>query len=178
VANCKIDCRSPEYNKLRETWKKSYPHIDEDLEDAFKAIRKNVDAKNCRIVPRHGTGVVLRKYRQNSIDIARGASYGWRLHAIHDEESNTLYPILVYPKTVWEDASTERILAAIEELLATLRSGATEKAEQALEAACPNCGESTRLVRRVPFLECPDCQRAYRQELDDCGKWQLVIASD
>jgi hypothetical protein len=174
VPGCKIDCRSPQYNTLLEKWKPDYPHIDNDLEDAFKSIRKNVDAKNCRVVPRHGTGVILRKYRQNSTDIGRGASYGWRIHAIHDEATGTLYPILIYPKTVWSDASTGTIIAAINQMVAILKDGET-KPQHATEPSCPNCGEQAILVRKTVLLECPDCQRAYRRELDDAGIWILVL---
>lgn len=176
MPGCKIDCRSPQYNILRETWKRSFPHIDDDLEEAFKSIRKNVDAKNCRIVPRHGTGVVLRKYRQNSTDIARGARYGWRIHAIHDEATGTLYPILIYPKTVWSDASSDQILGAIQQIQEILKGGET-KPELAVEPSCPNCGQEVILLRKVALLECPDCQRAYRRELNDVGTWILVAVS-
>lgn len=176
VPGCKVDCRSPQFNQLCKHWKSAYPHIERDLEEAFKAIRENVEAKNCRVVPRHGTGVTVHKYRQNSSDIGRGASYGWRIQAIYDRQSGVLYPILVYPKTAWQDASDETIVAAINELLAVLtpkHSAAIGPPESTPAHACPNCGPAVFLVRISDVLECPDCQRAYREVVTESGATEL-----
>ena len=121
VPGCNVDCRSPQFNQLCKHWKATYPNIEKDLEEAFQAIRQDVKAKKRRVVPRHGTGVILHKYRQNSSDIGRGASYGWRIQAIYYPQTGVLYPILVYPKTAWADASDEATRAAIKELLDVLK---------------------------------------------------------
>jgi hypothetical protein len=76
-----------------------------------------------------------------------------------------LYPILVYPKTAWADASDETTLAAIKELLDALKpKGSPEPAEPKAASQCPNCGPAFVLVRNLDdTMKCPDCQRAYRE---------------
>ncbi|MBI3696387.1 MAG: hypothetical protein HY238_16310 [Acidobacteria bacterium] len=101
----------------------AYPHIDKDLEAAFKAISGNREANQCRRVPRCGNPSVF-KYRQKSTDIGRGASYGWRIIAYYHQPANVLYPILVYPKTEWSDVSTDLVKKALAEII-----GALEKAK-------------------------------------------------
>ena len=66
----------------------------------------------------------LYKYRQNSSDIRRGASYGWRIIAFYERSRSILYPIVVYPKTKWEDVNISLVEQAVRELRSILGSKA------------------------------------------------------
>jgi hypothetical protein len=117
LAECIVDRdSSPQFKALRDRWKREYPHVDSDLKKAFDAIEKDFrSAKNAWRV-KAGTSFEVYKYRQNSEDIKRGSAYGWRIVALYDKRRNTLYPILVYPKTVMDDASDASIENAIREI--------------------------------------------------------------
>jgi hypothetical protein len=110
---------SPQFRQLRENWKRNgYPNIDTDLADAFKAITENIQAKKGARIQAGPIGgeVEVYKYRQNSTDIQRGASYGWRIIALLHKPSGTMYPIIVYPKTQWSNASPATMAAAVKEI--------------------------------------------------------------
>jgi hypothetical protein len=117
LPGCKVDDKaSPQFNRLRKQWRcGGYPQIDKDLKQAFEAISENILAKKARRV-QAGSNVVCYKYRQNSSDIRRGENYGWRIYALYDVMTATLYPIIVYPKQAWDNADTATILAAIREI--------------------------------------------------------------
>jgi hypothetical protein len=108
-----------QFKKLCDRWRKSYPKIDKDLDAAFASISENILANNGWRI-QAGDGVEVYKYRQNSSDIRRGQSYGWRIDALYDKNSGTMYPIIVYPKTEWEDADTATVKAGIREILTFL----------------------------------------------------------
>jgi hypothetical protein len=116
LAVCTIDAdASPQFQKLRDHWRRSYPHIDTDLEAAFKSIRQNIQACGAWRI-QAGAVIEAYKYRQNSKDIKRGASYGWRIIALFHKPTAVMYPILVYPKTAWENAGDAAISAAVKEM--------------------------------------------------------------
>lgn len=116
MAGCRINgTSSPQFNKLREHWKRVYPHIDDDLSEAFRAIGENMNANKASRL-QSGPNLEVYKYRQNSSDIKRGAKYGWRIIALYEKSTGTLYPILVYPKPVWSDANKNTVSEAIREI--------------------------------------------------------------
>jgi len=116
LAGCRVNSEaSPQFNKLREHWKRSYPHIDDDLALAFSSISQDILACSAFRL-KAGALVEVYKYRQNSKDIRRGAKYGWRVLALYHKPSNVVYPILVYPKTVWEDANNAVVDEAVKEM--------------------------------------------------------------
>ena len=122
MSGCKIDSEaSPQFKKLRERWKKSgYLSVDADLEEAFSNIRKNIQANHCSRVPRFGEvlkGYHLLKYRQKDRASREGASGGWRILALYDPTTDTLYPIIVFPKKAMENADEDTINDAVTELL-------------------------------------------------------------
>ena len=116
MPGCRIDHEaSPQFKKLCEHWRRTYPHIHSDLEDAFQSIRQNINAKDARRY--QGTSALeVYKYRQNSKDIRRGARYGWRIYCLYEKERGILYPIFVYPKPALANASDSDIKAAIREV--------------------------------------------------------------
>jgi hypothetical protein len=120
VAAHRVDpTKSPHFTKLVARWKKDYRHIQDDLDKLFAAIGKDLHAASAWRV-QAGTNVEVYKYKQNSSDIRRGASYGWRVIALFDKKTATLYPILVWPKTAWGDAGNDLYDSAIEEVLGIL----------------------------------------------------------
>lgn len=62
----------------------------------------------------------LFKYRQKNEFARKGARGGWRIYALFD--GTTMYPIIVYPKNAWEDATYDVITEAVKELLKILPS--------------------------------------------------------
>jgi hypothetical protein len=112
---CRVEATFPGFTRLVSRLKaKGYPHVESDLAEAFKAIEGNRLAKNGRAVPHFKE--LIWKYRQNSKDIRRGASYGWRIIAYYDAERNTVYPILLYPKTQQDDVAGGSITEATQQL--------------------------------------------------------------
>jgi hypothetical protein len=117
---CKIDPgASTTFSKLVSHWQNDYPHVAEDLRGAFVKIEQDYrGAAHARATP--GFQQKVWKYRQNSSDIRRGARYGLRLIAYYHEPTNTLYPIIVYPKPEWADVSRKDTQEAVKELLTLL----------------------------------------------------------
>jgi hypothetical protein len=125
LAGCKVDAQiSSRFNKLREYWKKSgYPSIDADLVDAFKAISQNIEANHCRRVPRFADvlgNFTLLKYRQKDSSAREGARGGWRIIALYSKSEGILYPIIVYPKKEWDDATKEIVEDSVKQLISIL----------------------------------------------------------
>ena len=129
---CKVDPdASPEFSILRKHWKKKgHPSIDSDLADAYKEIAKNVEACHGNLAQRTSAflkeaepkrDLALYKYRHKNKAAREGASGGWRFYAVLDKETNTLYPIIVYPHKAWTDANDDLIKKCIEELIGILR---------------------------------------------------------
>jgi len=123
LAECKIDVdASPHFKQLREYWKKHrYPSIDTDLDEAFTNIRKDIQANQRWRVPRFSAalqGYELFKYRQKNRSAREGASGGWRIYTLFDSDTNTLYPLIVFPKKAMADADDDTIRDSITALLA------------------------------------------------------------
>jgi hypothetical protein len=133
LASCKIDPdSSPQFNVWRNHWRKSgYPSIDADLAEAFQAISKDVQAKHRSIVPRFGDVLgdfALHKYRQRNKAAKEGASGAWRIYALFNRETNVLYPIIVFPKKAWADASDRHVTECVKELVQILRERQSNQA--------------------------------------------------
>jgi hypothetical protein len=106
---------SPQFRKLIEHFRKSYPAVEQDMREALAVIAQDFrHAKRANAIP--GFGAPLYKYRQNSSDIRRGSSFGWRIIAYYHEATHTLYPLLVYPKTELADADRKDVEAALREI--------------------------------------------------------------
>lgn len=126
MAGCRIVTDlCPQFSKLRDRWAShGYPKIQEDLDEAFQAIEKDIHAKNWKRVPRFESVLgefLLFKYRQKNKAAKEGARGGWRIYALFEMETSTLYPIIVYPKKEWQDATDAAITAAILEVLKALK---------------------------------------------------------
>jgi hypothetical protein len=132
LGGCKVDPdASPEFSILRNHWKKKgYHSIFSDLENAFKAIRKDVTACHCKPTGRTSAillqaaperKMALHKYRHKDTASGEGASGGWRFYAILDKETNILYPIIVYPHKAWQDAHDDEIKKCVDEILSILK---------------------------------------------------------
>ena len=127
MTGCKVDAEaSPQFNILRDYSKKNgYPSVTKDLEEAFTEIRKNIQAKHCRVVPRFSSvlgNFLLFKYRQKNSAAREGASGGWRFYALFDKATSTLYPIVLYPKKAWQDAHDDIVKEAVEQILSIVNA--------------------------------------------------------
>lgn len=116
MAGCTVNqTASPHFDSLCRQWKRTYGNIHNDLDKAFKDIAQDILAhKGSRV--QAGPNVEVWKHRQNSSDIKRGQSYGWRIISLLDKKTHTLYPIVVYPKPVWENADDATISEAVKEI--------------------------------------------------------------
>ena len=127
MAGCKIDAsRSLQLQTLIATWKAcGYPSVEQDLENAYKEIRKDIKACHCRKAARFSEvlgNFELLKYRQKDSRSKEGARGGWRIYALYDKRDGTLYPIIVYPKKHWTDAADDVIIAATKELIQLVKN--------------------------------------------------------
>jgi hypothetical protein len=114
---CIVDWqRSPTFQKIVARLKaKNYRHVEADLEDAFKSIASDYEhANHADAIPGHNRTVW--KYRAASKDIGKGSRYGFRIIAHYVPESNTLYPIFLYPKKEQENIAKGPITEATLEL--------------------------------------------------------------
>jgi hypothetical protein len=120
VPPCNIDQRSPTFRALLEKYKKAgFPHIEDDVKEALAAIAQDYrNAKHGASIPRFENKVF--KYRQKSTDQRRGAQSGFRIIGYYDKETNTLYPIFIYPKSERSDIDAETIKELVEELLSSI----------------------------------------------------------
>ena len=111
---------SQQFQELVAHWKKvGYPSIESDVEKAFQSIRKDLIACHARRVPRFSEilgDLHLYKYRIKNGAAREGASGGWRIYALHDLSKGNLYPIIIYPKKEWQDASNDLVRDAIKEI--------------------------------------------------------------
>jgi hypothetical protein len=122
---CRVDTSAcPHFEVARLYWKKrGYPHIDDDLNDAFGDIQKEVMACRCRVVPRFSAvlgAYSLHKYRQKNKADREGARGGWRILAVFDNNRSVLYPILVWPKKQLADADDDDVISALQALMTHL----------------------------------------------------------
>jgi hypothetical protein len=132
LAGCRIATGlCPQFSKLRDYWAShGYPKIHADLEEAYAAIRIDVHAKHWKRVARFQNVLnqfLLFKYRQKNKAAREGTRGGWRIYALFDVETSILYPIIVYPKKEWPDASDAAIIAAIREVLKALNPESSDK---------------------------------------------------
>lgn len=111
---------SPQFQELCAQWRRLYPNIDKDLDEAFGNIAQNILANKGWRIATGNPDVEVYKYRQNSSDIRRGQSYGWRIDALFYRPSGVMYPIIVYPKTHWADADVGVVKQGIREILERL----------------------------------------------------------
>jgi hypothetical protein len=120
VPPCNVDQRGPTFRALLEKYKKAgFPHIEDDVTEALTAIAQDYrNAKHGESIPRCKDKVF--KYRQKSTDQRRGSTGGFRIIGYYDKESNTLYPIFIYPKTERSDIDVESIKELVEELLKSI----------------------------------------------------------
>jgi hypothetical protein len=164
LQGCKIAREaSPDFRKFVKHWQRSHPHIEGDISEAFSEIEKNILANRGRRVY-GGSRFDLYKYRQNSKDIRRGSSYGWRIYALFDRQSKTMYPIIVYPKTTWEDADGKTILESVNNLKLILGHCTRSECDGTL---CPAVPEETSFIGGIPHdkLYCVKCRTiAWREQ--------------
>jgi len=166
VPSCTINSEaSPQFKTLCDRWRKEYPSIDSDLKDAFKAISQDIRANKGRRT-QSGPNVEVYKYRQKSSDIRRGQAYGWRIYALYEKTSSTLYPIIVYPKTRWEDADHKTVIEAIKEIRLFLG--------HCIVADCPGTMKAMEPIEKVQIgdvshvkVQCQMCRTTnWRPETD------------
>ena len=164
MPGCKIDRdSSPDFKKLIDSYRQGYPHIESDLSDAFSEIEKNILANRGRRVF-GGQQFDIYKYRQNSKDIKRGARYGWRIYCLLDRLSGIMYPIITYPKTIFDDADTKTIKDAVANIKLLLGQCTRSECDGALEPSYP---QEIASIGGVPHikLRCCKCRTcAWREE--------------
>ena len=121
VTPCLVDhLRSPTFVFLLDKFKKVFPHIEDDLAAALSDIRLDYRTAKHATALLHFGGKVL-KYRMACSDQGRGTRGGFRLIVYYHQETNTLYPISMYPKSEREDiadADVERCVNELQEALA------------------------------------------------------------
>lgn len=114
---------SPTFDSLIEHYKRKFPKIEEDVDEALEAISKDYrTARHSNSIPRFNN--TAYKYRVKCSDMRRGAQGGYRLIAYYHQQTNTLFPVLIFPKTELEDTDFESISSAIKELQAILEPDA------------------------------------------------------
>ena len=132
MPGCNIDHEaSLQFNTLRQHWKKKgYPSVDSDLASAYKELAQDPLACHCKPAGRTNAilkeiapdrDLVLHKYRYKDTANREGAKGGWRIYAILDRASGTLYPIIVYPHKACNDASPDYIQTCVDELMKILK---------------------------------------------------------
>ena len=173
--------------KLKQL-RKDFPSLDNDLAGVYEEIKKDYKrVPQSHAVP--GYQNVVWKYRCESSDMERGKSGSFRLLAYYKEADNTVYPFFVYSKKEYEKYRGEQPrgkeinewIEGLKQDLATPEILEVEYGDEDVptpEHTCPNCGPSVAL-RNISaefeiLLECPDCQRAYRIELEADGTMRLV----
>jgi hypothetical protein len=153
VSGCKVDADGPHFKALCRRYQKTFPGITKDLKDAFDAIAQDINAKNAARY-QSGASYEIYKYRQNSRDIKRGASYGWRIYAFYEKKSGRMLPFLIFPKTEMDDANDATILASLRDIKSylgyCLKEGcigvmAPKEPQEishdgSVRTACPLCG--------------------------------------
>lgn len=117
---CYVDYKtSPTFRALVEHYKKLFPNIEKDLDEIWVDIA--LDHRNARqaeaIIRFDGK---LFKYRAPCSDQNRGSKGGYRVCAYYNRDNNTLYPILVWPKTEASDLDYKTKNKAVKELQAII----------------------------------------------------------
>jgi hypothetical protein len=121
LPSCKVNFdASPQFRRLVTKLKREYPHIEDDLRKLFKAVETDILSNKASRLEVGLSSIEVYKYRQNSSDIRRGQSYGWRVVGLFHRETGTMYPILVYPKTHFENADNNTVMDAVREVMAFL----------------------------------------------------------
>ena len=77
---------------------KKYRSVETDLSDALEKIDRHY-SRYCHARSVLGMKNKVWEYRFRSTDQAKGSSGGFRLSCFLDDESSTLYPILIYAKS-------------------------------------------------------------------------------
>ena len=107
---------SPTYRTLLSRLKKEFPHVEDDVNKILPEIAQDFrHARHADSIPRFND--TLFKYRVPSSDQRRGTRGGFRLCAYYDKQNNTLYPVLIWPKSEDEDLDYEIKAKAVKELL-------------------------------------------------------------
>ena len=128
---CKVEPdASQQFAILRDYWKrKNYRSIVSDLDEAFKTLSRDVYGCHFRLAERTSAILIeaaperdlaLHKYRHKDKASSEGARGGWRIWAIFDRATETLYPIIVYPHKEWSDAPDELIKKCVSEIVTIL----------------------------------------------------------
>jgi mRNA-degrading endonuclease RelE of RelBE toxin-antitoxin system len=117
VPPCTVDkTTSPTYQKLINNLKKQFPNVENDVDGILSDIAVDFrKAHHARSLPRFND--TLFKYRAPCSDQRRGSSGGFRVCGYYDKSKNTLYLILVWPKSEAEDLDYEVKKKAVKELL-------------------------------------------------------------
>ena len=126
LPTCEISKCSDHFNKMVAALKKEYPSVESDLEEAFKKIKKEFQACHCTLVPGFSDilgDFSLFKYRQKNSRAKEGARGAWRILALYDKATCTLYPIIVYSKKKLSNAPADEVIVAVKEIIATLTPG-------------------------------------------------------
>lgn len=126
MAACKVDTtKSPDFAYLCKKWRKqNYSSLDADIEAALAIITENYEASHCRRMQRFDDvleGRLLLKYRFKNSSRSEGSRGGWRMIAIFDPPTRTLYPIMIYPKKEWELPGEEDLTRSVVNLAIALR---------------------------------------------------------
>lgn len=125
MSKCSVERKSTQLDKLVAQWKKSgYMSVEKDLSDALESISKDTLACHSRRVGGFSSilgDLELYKYRQKDSSHKEGARGGWRILGIFDPSTGTLYPIIIYPKKEWKDASDDTVTACVNEIVVALK---------------------------------------------------------
>jgi hypothetical protein len=120
----------PHLEREIERLARKYPHLEQDLLEAFEAI----DSPNVRKDAVPGYHGRLWKLRIRSRDMRRGARGGFRLylHVEHNPppQPPTWYAVALYPKTERADLSKDELRGVLQrffEWLHELRPGSRKK---------------------------------------------------
>jgi hypothetical protein len=147
---------STEFKKLLSHWSRSYPNIESDVQKAFSEITENILACRGRLVI-GGPRFDVYKFRQKSSNIPRGSSYGLRIIALHDRRAGIMYPIIAYPKPVWDDVDNATIYNAVRELKLILGHCTSPECDGDMTPVYP---QEIKVVAEIPQikLRCEKCK--------------------
>ncbi len=125
MPKCRIDQEaSPTFQKLLSRYRKSYPKLESDLDEAFKRIAEDfTTAAHANRIPRLNLqGVSVWKYRYKSSDQQKSAAGGLRIIAVYVNQTAILYPVAFYFKSDRTDISAKEIAKLVSELAQVLAS--------------------------------------------------------
>jgi len=126
LASCTVDLsKSPDFASLCEHWRKhGYLSVHKDVENAVATIAANHEALHCNRMQRFEDlldGRLLLKYRFKDSQHREGARGGWRMIAVLDPKTRALFPIMIYPKKVWDVPNDEDLRQRVASLAMALR---------------------------------------------------------